>query len=246
MPDKCRLHLVQLAGGKGMRARGPAELPPKQFRDTGRGMLFTVSLVEFLKLPTEVAAVANIIVTVPDAWRQEVAPALDELPTSWQTAPWQLAPAGDSRTQSTFNALQALMRNPEQDAPRDSDLVAVHDAARPFADAVLLQRLVVAAQLHGAAVPGVSVADTIVRVAADHPAAYLPRPELLAVQTPQVFRWDLLLDAHQWAASAGLSFTDDGGLVAARGHAPVVVNGQQDNWKVTTGSDWMRAADLLR
>jgi len=229
-----------------MRARGPAELPPKQFRDTGRGPLFTVSLVEFLKLPREVAQVASLTVTVPDSWRDPVTLALGNLPGGGQPVAWQLAPAGDTRTESTFNALQALLRNPEHEVPADCDLVAVHDAARPFASAQLLHRLVTAAEQRGAAVPGVPVADTLLQVTPGQPSAYLPRPELMAVQTPQVFRWDLLLEAHKWAASEGLSFTDDGGLVAARGHAPVVVDGQEDNWKVTTGSDWMRAADLLR
>ena len=63
---------------------------------------------------------------------------------------------------------------------------------------------------------------------------------------PQVFRWDLFREAHSWAADTGTDFTDDGGLMAARGHAPMVVAGEQDNWKVTTNGDLKRAAALLK
>ena len=74
---------------------------------------------------------------------------------------------------------------------------------------------------------------------------YLDRSSLVGVQTPQVFRWDLFHAAHAWAAEAGAVFTDDGGLLAERGQAPVVVAGEQGNWKVTTNGDWLRAETLL-
>ena len=68
----------------------------------------------------------------------------------------------------------------------------------------------------------------------------------MAVQTPQVCRWHDFQAAHAWAAAEGRNFTDDGGLMAARGVSPVVVMGEQGNWKITTEEDWQRAAVLLR
>lgn len=221
-----KLHLILLAGGKGLRA-GRSGQPPKQFRATGRGLLFTVSLDAFHQLPT---GIATVTVTVPDAWRETAAAALSG-------RSFQLAAAGDTRTQSTWNALQSLT----QQNPDPADLVAIHDAARPFASADLLARLADAAGLRGAAVPGVPVADTILQ----KDGKYLDRSRLVAVQTPQVFRWDLLHAAHAWAADQDAAFTDDGSLLAARGCDPVVVAGEVNNWKVTSEDDWNRALELL-
>ncbi len=108
----------------------------------------------------------------------------------------------------------------------------------------LLERLAVAARVHGGAVPGVPVADTIVAAVEDG-AQYLHRDVLRAVQTPQVFRWAPFQTAHEQAHRVGSSFTDDGGLMAAAGHPPQVVPGDHANWKVTTAEDLQRAASLL-
>lgn len=235
------IHLVLLAGGKGLRAGG-GEVP-KQFRPTGRGLLFTVSLASFLRLPAEGGRIASVTVTVPEAWSDTAAAALANLRdlSSQPRLPIQLALAGETRTASTWNALSRLAER----APAPDDLVAVHDAARPFAGADLLGRLARSAAQAGAAVPAVPVADTIVELDAEQRAHYLVRSRLAAVQTPQVFRWDLLYAAHEEAARQGADHTDDGGLLAARGCDPAVVEGSQDNWKITTESDWRRAEELL-
>lgn len=231
------LHLILLAGGKGLRAGAQGETP-KQFCATDRGLLFTVSLNEFLSLEAgNENRPADLILAVPDDWRSTANDAMKTL-----DIPWGLAGAGRSRTASTGNAMKELEA---RFAPRPDDLVAVHDAARPFASAELLVRLCAAAATGTGAVPGVAVPDTIVQENSGS-AEYLNRGSLRAVQTPQVFRWDLFREAHSWAAESGTDFTDDGGLMAARGHAPLVVAGEQDNWKVTTNGDLKRAAALLK
>lgn len=234
-----RLHLIQLAGGQGQRA-GADGLPPKQFRPTGHGPLFLVSLKAFLRLPAPSPAVASLTVTVPQVWCEAVAETLGSV-AALREVPVQLVEAGDTRTRSTWNALQKLATL----APSLGDLVAIHDAARPFATTDLLKRLVHAALKEGGAVPGVPVADTIIQKDTHDQAAYLERSSLVAVQTPQVFGWEALYDAHRWAAESGTAFTDDGSLLAARGHQPVVVEGEMNNWKVTTDGDWRRASQLL-
>lgn len=231
-----KLHLIMLAGGQGLRSGGTDGIP-KQFRTTGRGLLFTVSLHEFLTLKSQSGFYpADLTLTVPDDWRATAEGALADL-----DLPCHLAPAGRSRTASTWSAIQELI---SRSSPQNEDLVAVHDAARPFASAALLERLCQAAAASGGAVPGIEVPDTTVQSDAGV-AVYLDRSSLLAVQTPQVFRWDLFHAAHVWAAETGSDFTDDGGLLAHRGHPPVVVPGEQGNWKVTTNGDWKRAETLL-
>ncbi len=233
-----RLHLVQLAGGKGLRVGGDT---PKQFRETGQGILFGVSLREFLRLGDDVGRVVSITVTAAPEWSDLIRGELADI--SSQDIRTNLAEPGTTRTESTWHALQVLAA---EESPQARDLVAVHDAARPFATVELLGKLMQAADQSGAAVPGIPVADTILQIDGDHSAAdYLQRESLVAVQTPQVFRWDLLHSAHQWAAENQRTFTDDGSLVAALGTGPVVVPGLLSNWKVTTDDDWRRAYELL-
>jgi len=231
------LHLILLAGGKGLRAGGDADVP-KQFRPTGRGALYAVSLREFL---TPGAArtwhLASITVTAPAAQQADVATELSQLKVNGH-----VASPGANRTASTWRATEVLAAAV---VPGPDDLVAVHDAARPFATVKLLDDLARAAQTSGGAVPGVPVPDTIVQISGGA-ANYLQRENLLAVQTPQVFRWSIFASAQRWAHESGREFTDDGGLMAAQGHLPTVVPGESDNWKVTSAADWARAKNLLR
>jgi 2-C-methyl-D-erythritol 4-phosphate cytidylyltransferase/2-C-methyl-D-erythritol 2,4-cyclodiphosphate synthase len=230
------LHLILLAGGQGLRAAG-SDGVPKQFRPIGGGLMFTFSLRDFLTLESgSDFRPSDLVLTVPDTWRETAGEALRDL-----DIPWSLAQAGSSRTASTWNAARELEA---RYSPQADDLVAVHDAARPFASADLLVRLGAAAAESGGAVPGVPVPDTIVQ-SSEGSAVYLERSTLMGVQTPQVFRWDLFQAAHAWAAESGSDFTDDGGLLAERGHPPVVIPGEQGNWKVTTNGDWLRAETLL-
>ncbi len=221
------IHLAVLAGGLSTRARGIDSDPPKQFREVGGRMLLLHGVQELLRAP----GVVDLTVVVPEPWRPLVEAALG---AAGLAVPFTLAPAGEHRTASGWNAVQAI-------GAHDDDLVAIHDAARPFATRHLLARVAEAAARHRAAVPAVPVPDTVVQLGDDGAvAAYLDRGTLAAVQTPQVFRYADLRAAHAWCAGAGLSFTDDGGLVAARGLRPFVVPGEASNWKVTTAEDWQR------
>jgi len=249
MTDQRRpdVFLVVLAGGRSTRAGGSDATAPKQFREVGGEMVFMHGVRELIEAP----AVVRVVVVVPDAWRAVACDALERagLPLSWS-----LAAAGDHRTASTWCALQHLADLPADQRPAPDDLVAVHDAARPFASHHLLARVADAASRHRAAVPAVPVPDTVVQLvpsadAAADPArpvaGYLERSLLGAVQTPQVARWADLHAAHAWAAASGTSFTDDGGLLADRGVPPVVVMGEVGNWKITSEDDWRRAAGQL-
>jgi len=116
--------------------------------------------------------------------------------------------------------------------------VAVHDAARPFADRALLLRTLEAAQATGAAVAAVPVRDTIKRVRAGRVVETLARAELWAVQTPQVFRGDLLARAHR---AGDAEVTDDAALVERLGVPVAVAAGAYVNIKVTTPDDLVLA-----
>ena len=123
--------------------------------------------------------------------------------------------------------------------PAPADVVVVHDAARPLADAALFAA-VVAAVRDGAdaALPAVPVNDTL-RTVGGGPA---DREGLVAVQTPQAFRAGALRSAHAGGAEA----TDDASLVEAEGGKVVVVDGSPDNLKITRPADLVVAEALLR
>jgi 2-C-methyl-D-erythritol 4-phosphate cytidylyltransferase len=127
--------------------------------------------------------------------------------------------------------------------PGDADIVIVHDAARPAASVELFES-VVEAVLAGAAgaVPGVPVADTIKMVDEDG-VVYetLPRDELVAVQTPQAFRADVLRQVHQGDPDA----TDDAALVELAGGLVMVVPGEAGNVKLTLPADLERLEAAL-
>jgi 2-C-methyl-D-erythritol 4-phosphate cytidylyltransferase/2-C-methyl-D-erythritol 2,4-cyclodiphosphate synthase len=240
------IHLLLLAGGEGRRARRADASPPKQFHEAAGAMLLVWSVRELLAC----ASVVTLTVAAPQSWHAVVGSALAEEGLS---RPWLLAAGGPSRTASATAAAEALEAARR---PATGDLVAIHDAARPFATRHLLQRVAAAAARTGGAVPGVPVGDTIVSLVAEDEggepgslgaaARYLDRTSLRALQTPQVFRWSLFRDALRWATEKGRAFTDDGGLLAARGLDPVVVRGEPANWKVTTEDDLARAELMLR
>lgn len=145
---------------------------------------------------------------------------------------------GDSRTASVLAGLRA--------APADVALVAVHDGARPLVSEAVITEAVCAAAEHGAAAPVVPVKDSIKRIADGTIAADVPRDTLAAVQTPQVFRRELLLRALEDAARSGRSFTDDCAAVEAMGQAVQATHGSYENIKITTPEDILVAQALLQ
>ena len=132
-------------------------------------------------------------------------------------------------------------------APADTDLVLVHDGARPLVRAELIRAAVEAAAADGAAVVAVPDTDTIKLADAERRVVETPpRGHLWAAQTPQVFRADWLREAHARAAADGFRGTDDSVLVERLGHPVRLVPGTPDNLKITTRTDLARAEQLLR
>ena len=118
--------------------------------------------------------------------------------------------------------------------PADCDIVVVHDGGRPLASLALFES-VVGTVLAGAdgAIPGVAVTDTIKRVDGDEVMGTIERDDLVAVQTPQAFRADILRQAHEGDPDA----TDDATLVEEVGGIVLVVPGEVTNLKITGPGD---------
>ena len=143
-------------------------------------------------------------------------------------------PGGDRRQDSVAAGLSRLP---------DAEWVVVHDGARPFLTAELLVRGLRAARQTGAAAAVVPVTDTIKSVDPDgFSAGTLDRESLRSVQTPQVFRRDLLVEAH---AHADGIFTDDAAMVEGVGGRVRLFDGTRDNIKLTTPEDYAVAGAIL-
>ena len=144
---------------------------------------------------------------------------------------------GETRTESVLAGITA--------APENAVLVAVHDGARPLVSEAVITEAVTTAAACGAAAPVVPVKDSIKRIENGKIAADVPRDTLAAVQTPQVFRRELLLDALQNAAASGRSFTDDCAAVEALGQTVSATEGSYENIKVTTPEDILVAEAFM-
>jgi 2-C-methyl-D-erythritol 4-phosphate cytidylyltransferase/2-C-methyl-D-erythritol 2,4-cyclodiphosphate synthase len=145
---------------------------------------------------------------------------------------------GAERHDSVWNALQAV--------PSGTELVAVHDGARPLASPELISAVIHAARLHGAALPAGPVSDTLKR-SEDGAEAWetVDRSGLYAVQTPQAFHYDLLVRAYRSARDEGFSGTDDASYVERLGHPVRLVPGGRENLKITVAEDLRMAEALL-
>lgn len=144
-------------------------------------------------------------------------------------------PGGATRQDSVRAGLEALAADPP-------DIVLVHDAARPFIPPGTIAALVAALAGHGGAIPAAPVADTLKRRRDGVVAATVDRTGLFRAQTPQGFRFALLLELHR-AAAAGA--TDDAAVLEAAGYAVALVAGHEDNIKITWPEDLARMERIL-
>ena len=142
---------------------------------------------------------------------------------------------GQRRQDSVRNGLELLS---------PCDWVMVHDGARPCLDDAMLQRGLDAAATCGSAVAGVPVKDTIKLITPDQMVKDTPdRSQLWAAQTPQIFRYGLLLEAHQTCTQ---DVTDDAAMVESLGHPVKMFLGSYENIKVTTTDDLVIAETFLK
>ena len=145
---------------------------------------------------------------------------------------------GRSRMASVANGLRAVSQTVRW--------VLVHDAARPLAAPALVESTIHAARSSGAAIAAVPVVPTIKEARGLWVTKTLDRKNLWAVQTPQVFRRDLLERAHRNGLTRKIDATDDAALVESLGHRVRLVPGSPRNIKVTTPEDVVIAQALLK
>ena len=220
-----KVGLLVVAGGKGVRLG--ADRPKQYLACAGRPLI--VHTLEALAASFPFSAVTVVIGAEDRALYDEAVAQLTARAAAALGAP---AVGGATRQQSVLSGLEAL-------AAAELDIVLIHDAARPFPSVDLLGRAIEAAERHGAGAPGTAMSDTVKQGdGAGRVLATPSRSALRAVQTPQAFRFPLILAAHRRAAAAGVGdLTDDVAVAEWVGAPAYVFEGDPANVKVTTMQD---------
>ena len=151
----------------------------------------------------------------------------------------QVICGGKTRAESALAGVSAVKK--------DAELIAIHDGARPLVTSDVILRTIYAAEEYYAAVPVVSSTDTL-KLLDDkgHVAATVDRERTLRVQTPQVFKADIIKGALTAAVERGLQLTDDSAAVELLGVKTRAVQGDEENIKITTPHDLQLAAAILK
>jgi 2-C-methyl-D-erythritol 4-phosphate cytidylyltransferase/2-C-methyl-D-erythritol 2,4-cyclodiphosphate synthase len=212
-----------VAAGRGTRFGGTL---PKQYLALGGTSVLRHAVVAFAAHPR----VAGVLVAIRPEDRALFDHAVSGLSV---LAP---VPGGAERQDSVRLGLEAL-------AAHKPDRVLIHDGARPFPDASLIDRVIDGLDRASAAIPGLALGDTIKRVENGHIVETVDRSQLWRAQTPQGFHFDAILAAHR--QMAGRVLTDDAAVAETAGIAPLIVAGSEENLKVTTTEDLAAAERLL-
>lgn len=150
-----------------------------------------------------------------------------------------IIPGGLTRKESVSNGLGAVSE--------DSKFILIHDGARPLVTTDVIEQCIAEAMKYGAVSTGVKVKDTIKVVDKDgFVSNTLDRKSLWAVQTPQVFKKEIIFAAHKEANSLGIETTDDAMLVENMGYKLKMVEGSYENIKLTTPEDVIVACAIIR
>lgn len=209
-----KMVLIIAAGGKGSRFGAKT---PKQFMKIDGTSIIVHSIMPFIGL------VERVVVSIADGYEDYLRSILPDRISEIIT----IVPGGETRYDSVNNALKVV--------DNSISLVAIHDAARPYVDSELILRVMEKASKCGAAVPVVPIVDSIRKINPDGTSEVRDRSNYASVQTPQIFRSDILLEAYRQPFSS--LFTDDASVVEANGHTIFTVNGSSRNIKITYPSD---------
>ena len=212
---------IIVAAGKGVRMKGRMR---KQYLDLSGRPVLVHSIMTF----DACSLIEEIVIVVPEEeidYCQNNIVSLLDLNTSAT-----LISGGVQRQDSVYNGLQAI--------DKKTDTVVIHDGVRPFIHLEDLTACIIGARDFGACILGIPTSDTLKRVNKSGIIEdTLFRENIWLAQTPQAFRYDLIVKAHETARKDGYIVTDDASLVERLGKDVKIINGSKFNIKITTQED---------
>ncbi len=219
---------IVLAGGRGKRM---GAVQSKQYIDLNGKPILYYTLKQFIvnKL------IDYIILVVPE---DEIGYCKNKVLNKYGLKVDKLVCGGKERQDSVYNALSQL---------ENSDIVLIHDGARPFVSHKIINDAVKYAEIYKAAAPGVMPKDTIkVKGENNFSVETLMRNNLVAIQTPQAFEFNLIYNCHKEVKKRGIAVTDDTSVVEFFGNKVYIYEGNYTNIKITTPEDLVLAKYLVR
>ena len=220
---------IILAGGKGKRMGSAIS---KQFIDIKGKPIIYYTLKKF----SENKKIDNIIVVLPE---DEVKYFKENILKKYELRINKIVIGGKERQDSVYNALKSLKNS-------STDIVLIHDGARPFISDRIINEGIKFAEIYGAAAPGVMPKDTIkVKNEKNFSVDTPNRVNLVSIQTPQVFKFDEILECHEKIRYNGEMVTDDTMVVEKYGYSVYLYDGEYTNIKVTTPEDLILAERLI-
>lgn len=256
--NKGQTYLVIPAAGKSARMQSGGEScgKKKQYMKLGKGTVLSQSVKAVVDALADTNTPVSLIAIAhgeseDESTAREALYADPDMEYLLKGVKVLFVKGGRTRQESVYKALQAI-----NDAAEDkSTVVLVHDAARPFVSAKIVKDVVAAAMQCGAAVPAIPVTDTVAETEADegtegtngkHITRHIKRDVLCALQTPQGFRFDALLEAHKKASDDGVQYTDDSEIYNKyTGAKTAIVAGNEANKKITYPDDIKRVVEFI-
>lgn len=219
---------IILAGGRGKRMNSDVS---KQYIEINEKPMLYYTIKKFMNC-TEVD---KIVVVVPE---NEIDYCRNKVIDKYDLKVDLIVAGGKERQDSVLNGLEKLEK---------TDIVLIHDGARPFLSGKMIKDGINFAKKYKSAAPGVMPKDTIkVKDEKSFSKETLNRAELIAIQTPQVFEYNLILECHRKVKEQGIEVTDDTSVVEAFGKSVYLYDGEYTNIKVTTPEDLILAKYLSK
>ena len=218
---------IVLAGGRGKRMNYHKS---KQFIEIKGKPVLVYTLEKFIYNKS----IDEVILVLPE---DEVDYCKKEVLQRYSLKVDRIVIGGKERQDSVFNALEAMEK---------ADIVLIHDGARPFINEKIIDEGIKYANMYGAAAPGVTPKDTIKVKNEDNISVDTPdRNMLVAVQTPQCFKYDEIYQCHRKIKEENAIVTDDTSVVERYGHKVYLYEGDYTNIKITTPEDLILAERLI-
>jgi len=219
---------IVLAGGRGKRM---GAIQSKQYINLNGKPILYYTLKQFIKNKF----IDKIILVIP---KDEQEYCKREVLEKYQLEVEKMVFGGNERQDSVYNALTEL---------EGSDIVLIHDGARPFVSQKIIEDAIKYAKVHKAAAPGVMPKDTIKIKGEDNfSISTLDRNRAVAIQTPQAFDFNLIYECHKKIKESKISVTDDTMVAELFGNKVYIYEGEYTNIKITTSEDLILAEYLVK